>query len=693
MSRLVAVAIDFAILLAIDILVVYFTMQDLRPHGRRSGRAAEGAADRVLRGSERRLSRRFTAGGQTLGKMAMGIKVISTAASEQIDVPHSLLRTVLWLLLAIPAGLGFLTALFSPERRGLHDRFAGTRVIQRGWVKRPIVALSIATAFGVGYVPFAPGTFGSAVGLVIWALLPSSPAAHAAAILVMFAVGAWSGTVAERHFAGTDPGPVVIDEVMGMLLTLFMHPVGWGGAARRVLPVSRLRRPEAVPGQSPRAAAWRPRCHGRRWDGGGVREPRALGRPCRARLAVVKACIIAVGSELLTPFRVDTNSLAITERLNAIGYEIRMKAVLGDDVDELAKVLAAAFGTVDLIVTTGGLGPTADDITRDAIAKALTLPLDLHEPIVDRLRARFAERGLTMPEINRRQAMVPRAATVIENRNGSAPGLWLERGGTALLVLPGPPREMIPMLEGSHRGATGVALRRRRPLPARPPHHRPHRIGRRRAGRADLLAMADDAGANRDDDSRRLGTDRTAPDRVGQSIDARPMPRCEAAVGELQAELGSVIYSVDGRPLEAVVGDLLRQAGWTIAAAESCTGGLLMSRLTDVPGSSDYVDRGRGLLQRSREGRAAGRVGRPHRGARCGQRAGRAGDGRRHPQRGRKRRGHRHHGHCRSRRRHCGKAGRNGRRRRRHQRRSARANVPASSAAAKWSSSSRRRRR
>ena len=98
----------------------------------------------------------------------------------------------------------------------------------------------------------------------------------------------------------------------------------------------------------------------------------------------MKACIIAVGSELLTPFRVDTNSLAITERLNAIGYEIRMKAVLGDDVDELAKVLAAAFGTVDLIVTTGGLGPTADDITRDAIAKALALPLDLHEPIADR---------------------------------------------------------------------------------------------------------------------------------------------------------------------------------------------------------------------------------------------------------------------------------------------------------------------
>jgi competence/damage-inducible protein CinA-like protein len=305
----------------------------------------------------------------------------------------------------------------------------------------------------------------------------------------------------------------------------------------------------------------------------------------------VKACIIAVGSELLTPFRVDTNSLAITERLNEIGYEIRMKAVLGDDVDELATVLAAAFGAVDLIVTTGGLGPTADDITRDAIAKALTLPLDLHEPIVDRLRARFAERGLTMPEINRRQAMVPRTATVIENRNGSAPGLWLERGGTALLVLPGPPREMIPMLEGaieerlaSRSGGAGL-------------FRRVIRITGRTESDVDAraepiysrwLTMPVPIATTILAVSGQIELHLTASASDRRAAEAA----LQAAVGELQAELGSVIYSVDGRPLEAVVGDLLRQAGWTIAAAESCTGGLLMSRLTDVPGSSDYVDRG-----------------------------------------------------------------------------------------------------
>ena len=142
----------------------------------------------------------------------------------------------------------------------------------------------------------------------------------------------------------------------------------------------------------------------------------------------MKACIIAVGSELLTPFRVDTNSLAITERLNAIGYDVRLKAVLGDDVEELAKVLAAALGTVDLIVTTGGLGPTEDDITRDAVARALALPLEMHEPIVDRIKR--ALRRARHDDARDQPAAGDGAARrdVLENPNGTAPGLWLERG-------------------------------------------------------------------------------------------------------------------------------------------------------------------------------------------------------------------------------------------------------------------------
>jgi nicotinamide-nucleotide amidase len=305
----------------------------------------------------------------------------------------------------------------------------------------------------------------------------------------------------------------------------------------------------------------------------------------------LKACIIAVGSELLTPFRVDTNSLAITERLNAVGYDIRMKAVLGDDVDELAKVLTASWGVVDLIVTTGGLGPTADDITRDAISRALAVPLDFHEPIAERLRARFAERGLTMPEINNRQAMVPHGATVLENRNGSAPGLWFARDNTALLVLPGPPREMIPMLEAvigdrlaarSHgarlfRRVLRITGRTESDVDARAEPIYSRWLERPMPIATTILAVSGQIELH----LTVSATDRNVADAA-----------LDAAVGELQAGLGSAVYSVDGRPLEAVVGDLLRQAHWTIAAAESCTGGLLMSRLTDVPGSSDYVDRG-----------------------------------------------------------------------------------------------------
>src|ERR1700687_4312371 len=161
----------------------------------------------------------------------------------------------------------------------------------------------------------------------------------------------------------------------------------------------------------------------------------------------MKACIIAVGSELLTPFRIDTNSLAITERVNAIGFDVRLKAVVGDDVDELADVFKGALAWAGLIVLTGGLGPTADDLTREAVARVLQVPLEENAAVVARIRERCARRGMAMPEINRRQALVPRGFTLLENPNGTAPGLWVEHGRTAVVLLPGPPREMTPMLD------------------------------------------------------------------------------------------------------------------------------------------------------------------------------------------------------------------------------------------------------
>jgi len=303
-----------------------------------------------------------------------------------------------------------------------------------------------------------------------------------------------------------------------------------------------------------------------------------------------RACIIAVGSEMLTPFRVDTNSLFITDRLNTIGFDVRMKTVVGDDVGELAGMVRASLAWADLIVLTGGLGPTADDITRDAVAQVLDLPFDEDQETVARIRERFTRRGMVMQEINRRQAMVPRGAALLDNPNGTAPGLWLEHGKTALVLLPGPPREMKPMFEAIVRDrltarSGGAGLFRRVLKITGQPESVVDAKAQPIYGRwqtqdvpisTTILAVLGQielhltAGA----------PDREAADRV-----------LDPAVRELQAALGGDVYSVDGASLEEVVGARLRERRLKVAVAESCTGGLLTSRLTDVPGSSAYVER------------------------------------------------------------------------------------------------------
>lgn len=305
----------------------------------------------------------------------------------------------------------------------------------------------------------------------------------------------------------------------------------------------------------------------------------------------MKAWILAVGSEMLTPFRVDTNSLAITERLNRIGCDVRFKAVVGDDVAELADLFSRGIGAADLIVCTGGLGPTEDDVTRDAVARACQVEMDLDEAILSRIRTRFEQRGMVMPEINRRQAMVPRGAVVLENSNGTAPGLWMEQGGTSILLLPGPPREMRPMLERvmterlePRAGSRGL-FRRVIRITGRP--------------ESDVDAVAQPIYSNWRDTPVPIST--TILAKLGQielhltadAPDAEVAATVlESAVQELVAVLGKSVYSTDGRGLEEVIGSILTGRQMTIAVAESCTGGLLASRITDVAGSSAYFDRG-----------------------------------------------------------------------------------------------------
>jgi nicotinamide-nucleotide amidase len=306
---------------------------------------------------------------------------------------------------------------------------------------------------------------------------------------------------------------------------------------------------------------------------------------------LASAEIIAVGSELLTATRLDTNSLAITERLRALGIALRAKAVVGDRASDLAAIFRDALGRADLVVLTGGLGPTDDDLTRDVVASALGRSLVEDPTITDTIRQRFARRGLVMPEINRRQAMVPEGARVLPNPNGTAPGLWIDAGDQVVLLLPGPPRELGPMLDGP----VGEALAARSAGTAL--YTRIVRVfGRSESHTEEAVRplYAEWAGATPPIDVTILAA-RGAIDlhlSVNASSQAAAATVLGAAAARATAILGDDVYSDDGEPIELVVGGLLKARGWRLATAESCTGGLVLKRLTDFAGSSAYVEGG-----------------------------------------------------------------------------------------------------
>ena len=304
----------------------------------------------------------------------------------------------------------------------------------------------------------------------------------------------------------------------------------------------------------------------------------------------LSAAIIAVGSELLTPHKTDTNSLYVTEVLNDVGIAVAFKAIVGDSRSELTAHIAHALALHPILILTGGLGPTDDDLTREVMAAHLGLPLDEDPAILDAIERRFAARGWKMPAVNRRQAQVPGGAAVLENPHGTAPGLWIEHHDRRIALLPGPPREMKPMMDGE--------VRRR--LSAVAGDLRLHRRLIRVSGKGESLVeeIVQPIYSQWLDQRPRIDTTILAGlgqvelHLVAQSADAAlASQRLNAAVSELTQALGDDLVSADGTVLEAVVGDLLRARGWWVAFAESCTGGLVTSRMTDIPGSSEYVER------------------------------------------------------------------------------------------------------
>ena len=297
----------------------------------------------------------------------------------------------------------------------------------------------------------------------------------------------------------------------------------------------------------------------------------------------MKAEIIAVGSELLTPDRLDTNSLFLTEELNSIGIEVVRKTVVGDERDLLAEAFRDALNRVELIIASGGLGPTEDDITRETVAGLLGRKLRRNDEILHYIESRFRKLGREMPEVNVRQAMVPEGAEILENPRGTAPGLWLETSGHSIALLPGPPRELkplfheqvLPRLKGR---VSGVRL-----------HHRELRV----------------TGLGESHVEQRVRAIYTRYPEVHTTILAAPgetqihlrlwtddASRAQKTLDEIvkgfEIALTDRIFSEDGRSLEEIVAHQLTMNNATIAAAESCTGGLLAQRLTSIAGSSSY---------------------------------------------------------------------------------------------------------
>lgn len=297
----------------------------------------------------------------------------------------------------------------------------------------------------------------------------------------------------------------------------------------------------------------------------------------------MQAEIIAVGSELLTPDRVDTNSLFLTQRLNHLGIAVARKTLVGDQHDHVRDAFRCALDRCDLVISSGGLGPTLDDLTREAVAELLTRKLVLNSPVLQNIEARFRRLGRTMPEVNKRQAMVPEGADLLENSRGTAPGLWLESAGRIIVLLPGPPHELKAMFTEK------VEPRLERLAGATRLFYREMRT----------------AGLTESEVEQRTAPIYTQYSDVQTTILTAPGEiqlhlRCWSAdhagaertlnemIERITLALGENVFTSNGQSLEEIVAHDLTLNQATVATAESCTGGLLAERLTRIPGSSSY---------------------------------------------------------------------------------------------------------
>jgi nicotinamide-nucleotide amidase len=298
---------------------------------------------------------------------------------------------------------------------------------------------------------------------------------------------------------------------------------------------------------------------------------------------MLKAEIIAIGSELLTPYRTDTNSLWLTERLNSVGIEVKAKTVVGDDEPRLEEAIKDALRRSDAIISTGGLGPTEDDITRKVFARVTGRQLLVDYDVLAEIRQRFASRGYQMTPNNERQALIPKGAIVLPNPNGTAPGIKINQEGKLIVLLPGPPREMKPMFDDYvrldlERMSRGIRISTRTLKVT----------GLGESAMDDLIAPLYRQYSNPTTTILFTDSDLEIHLTAKAETTERADLLAEELADKLADKLGNYLYSTSGESMEEVVGHRLALKGYSLATAESCTGGLIAERITRVPGSSQY---------------------------------------------------------------------------------------------------------
>ena len=298
----------------------------------------------------------------------------------------------------------------------------------------------------------------------------------------------------------------------------------------------------------------------------------------------MQAEVLSVGTELLLGQTVNTDTTIVAKALSMLGIDLLYAAVVGDNVKRLEKAVHDALERSDILITTGGLGPTGDDLTKETVAAAAGKALALHEPSYKRLMEYFARGGLSENQI--KQAMLPEGCTVLQNDNGTAPGCAFQTAaGKLVVMLPGPPSELEPMLQNY---AVPYLAQFQSAVIA---PHSVHVFGRGEAAVAEMIA---DLTENSNPTAAPYAKEGEMFVRVTAkaATQAEADALCAPVVEEIRRRVGSFVYSVGVDSLEALVVDALRAVGKTLATAESCTGGLLAKRITDVAGSSDVFEMG-----------------------------------------------------------------------------------------------------